>query len=180
MGAMASQITSPAIVYSTVYSGADQRKHQSSVSLAFVRGFHRGPVNSPHTRAINAENVSIWWRHHGKQKVWTIATPNTYNLPITWTYTYIFDHFNKHIGGNRLHVFPKWVYRTNTGIGLSYNWKQPLAQAIILNQCWVIVIMWTLTSQLQWNFNQNTYLFTHNKASENIVCEMAAILSRGD
>ena len=48
MGAMASQITSPTIVCSTVYSGADQRKHQSSASLAFERGIHRGPVNSPH------------------------------------------------------------------------------------------------------------------------------------
>ena len=48
MSAMASQITSVAIVYSTVYSGADQRKHQSSASLAFVRGIHRWPVNSPH------------------------------------------------------------------------------------------------------------------------------------
>ena len=48
MGTMASQITSLTIVYSTVYSGADQRKHQSSASLAFVRGIHRGPVNSPH------------------------------------------------------------------------------------------------------------------------------------
>ena len=48
MGAMAFQITSLAIVYSTVYSGADQRKHQSSTSLAFVRGIHRWPVNSPH------------------------------------------------------------------------------------------------------------------------------------
>ena len=48
MGAMASQITSLAIVYSTIYSGADQTKHQSSASLAFVRGIHRGPVNSPH------------------------------------------------------------------------------------------------------------------------------------
>ena len=36
------------IVFLTVYSDADQRKHQSSVSLAFVRGIHRGPVNSPH------------------------------------------------------------------------------------------------------------------------------------
>ena len=48
MGEIASQITSLAIVYSTVYSDADQRKHQSSASLAFVRGIHRGPVNSPH------------------------------------------------------------------------------------------------------------------------------------
>ena len=48
MSLMASQITSLTIVYSTVYSGADQRKHQSSASLAFVWGIHRGPVNSPH------------------------------------------------------------------------------------------------------------------------------------
>ena len=40
--------TSLTIVYSTVYSGADQRKYQSSASLAFVRGIHWGPVNSPH------------------------------------------------------------------------------------------------------------------------------------
>ena len=48
MGAIASQITSLAIVYSIVYSSADQSKHQSSASLAFVWGIHRGPVNSPH------------------------------------------------------------------------------------------------------------------------------------
>ena len=55
MGAMASQITSLTIVYSTVYSGAVQRKHQSSVSLAFVRGSHRWPVNSPHKWAVTRE-----------------------------------------------------------------------------------------------------------------------------
>ena len=48
MGAVASQITSLTIVSWAVYSDADQRKHQSSASLAFVRGIHRGPVNSPH------------------------------------------------------------------------------------------------------------------------------------
>ena len=48
MGAITSHITSLTIVYSTVNSEADQRKHQSSASLAFVRGIHRGPVNSPH------------------------------------------------------------------------------------------------------------------------------------
>ena len=41
MGTIASQITSITIVYSTVYSDADQRKHQSSASLAFVRRIHR-------------------------------------------------------------------------------------------------------------------------------------------
>ena len=48
MIAMASQITSSSIVYSTVHSGAYQRKHQTSTSLDFVRGIHRSPVNSPH------------------------------------------------------------------------------------------------------------------------------------
>ena len=41
MVAMASQITSLTIVYSTVYSGTDQRKHQSSAALGFVWGIHR-------------------------------------------------------------------------------------------------------------------------------------------
>ena len=48
MGMIASRITSLTIVYSTIYSDADQRKHQSFASLAFVLGIHRGPVNSPH------------------------------------------------------------------------------------------------------------------------------------
>ena len=52
MCTMASQITSLIIVYSTVYSGADQRKHQSSASLAFVWGIHRGPLKWPVTRKI--------------------------------------------------------------------------------------------------------------------------------
>ena len=48
MGSMASQITSLTIVYSAGYSDADQRKHQSSASLAIVRGIHWWPVNSLH------------------------------------------------------------------------------------------------------------------------------------
>ena len=51
MGAIASQITNLMIVYSTVYSDADQRKHQSSASLACV-GNSPGPVNSPHERQV--------------------------------------------------------------------------------------------------------------------------------
>ena len=48
MSAIASQITSLTVVYSIAYSDADLRNHQSSASLAFVWGIHRGPVNSPH------------------------------------------------------------------------------------------------------------------------------------
>ena len=46
--AMASQTTSITIVCSNVYSGVDQKKHQISASLAFVRGIHRWLVNSSH------------------------------------------------------------------------------------------------------------------------------------
>ena len=52
MGAMASQISSLTRVYTTIYSGADQRKHQCYAPLAFVRGIHRWPVNSPHKGPI--------------------------------------------------------------------------------------------------------------------------------
>ena len=46
MSGMTSQIISVSIVYSIVCSGADQRKHQSSAALAFVRGIHRWPLHS--------------------------------------------------------------------------------------------------------------------------------------
>ena len=52
MNAMVSQITSLTIAYSSVYSGADQRKHERSASLAFVRGIHRWPVNCPHKETV--------------------------------------------------------------------------------------------------------------------------------
>ena len=58
MTTTASQMTSLTVVYSTVYSDADQRKHQSPASLAFVWG------EFPAQGASYAENVSIWWRHH--------------------------------------------------------------------------------------------------------------------
>ena len=55
MGAMASQTTSLTIVYSTVYSGADQRKHHSSASLAFCAGNSPVPGEFPAQIASNAE-----------------------------------------------------------------------------------------------------------------------------
>ena len=69
MSAMASPITSLTIANSAVYSGADQRKHQNSASLAFVRGIHRSPVNFLAQMASNAENVSIWWRHQDHRRL---------------------------------------------------------------------------------------------------------------
>ena len=63
MNAMVSQIACVSIVYSTVCSDTDQRKHQSSASLALVRGIHRWPVSSPHKGPVT-QKVSIRWRHH--------------------------------------------------------------------------------------------------------------------
>ena len=62
MCAIASQITSLTSVYSTVNSFADQRKHQSSASLAFVRGIHRWPVNSPYKGPFGCRN----WTNQGE------------------------------------------------------------------------------------------------------------------
>ena len=56
---VASQITSLTIVYSTVYLGADQRKHQSSESLAFAGEIHRWPVNSPHKGPVTRKVFPI-------------------------------------------------------------------------------------------------------------------------
>ena len=64
MSMMVCQITSVSIVCLTICSGADQRKHQSSVSLAFVRGIHRWPVNSPHKGPVRRKMFSNYWRHH--------------------------------------------------------------------------------------------------------------------
>ena len=54
MGTMATQITSLTIVFSTIYSGT-YKKHQSSASLALVRGIHRWPVNSPHKGPVTGK-----------------------------------------------------------------------------------------------------------------------------
>ena len=74
MTAMAFQITSITIVYSTVYSGTDQWTHQSSGSLAFVMGIHRWPVNSPHKGPVTRkmfpfDDVIMPWRNREMAKI---------------------------------------------------------------------------------------------------------------
>ena len=63
MVAIASQITSLMTVYSTVYSGTDQRKHQSPASLAFVWGIRRGPANSPHNGQLRGKCFHLMTSH---------------------------------------------------------------------------------------------------------------------
>ena len=82
MGAMASQITSLTIVCSNIYSGSDKRKHQSPASLAFVRGIHRWPVNSPHKRPVTRKMFPFddvimrnGWQHgwYNNMEIWAIT-----------------------------------------------------------------------------------------------------------
>ena len=83
---IASQITSLTIVYSTVYSGAGQRNHQSSALLAFVRGIHRWPMNSPHkwpiTRKMFPFDDVIMMEHYYSQKG---NQPSTKKPTLCWT-----------------------------------------------------------------------------------------------
>ena len=90
MGAMSSQITSLTVVYSTVYSDVDQRKHQSSASLAFVRGIHRRPVNSPHKWPVTRkmfpfDNVIMIWTKTS-DRLFVFSFDSFYDLNIRWTY----------------------------------------------------------------------------------------------
>ena len=107
MGTMMSQITSLTIVYSTVYSGADQRKHQSSASLAFVRGIQRGPVNSPHkwpvTRKMFPFDDVIMIHVHGLRSHVTFKHLNQHRRPVWSLRTCIGSHY--------LSDFPVSLYR---------------------------------------------------------------------
>ena len=64
MGAIASQITSLAVVYSAVYSDADQRKHKKLRITGLCAGNSPETGEFPSQMANNAQKISIWWRHH--------------------------------------------------------------------------------------------------------------------
>ena len=71
MSTVAFQITSLTIVYSSFYSDADQRTHQSSASLAFVREIHRWPVHSPQKGLVTRKLLpfdDVIMIAHGDQK----------------------------------------------------------------------------------------------------------------
>ena len=73
MGTTASQITSRTVVYSTVYSDADQRKKSKLRVTGICVGNSPGTGEFPAQMASYAENVSIWWRHHGYSKIATVT-----------------------------------------------------------------------------------------------------------
>ena len=81
MSAMASQITGVLIVCLNVCSVTDQRKHQSSMSLAFVGGIHRWPMNSTHKGPVTRkmfpfDDVTMEWKSSDEMGPRTLRQPN--------------------------------------------------------------------------------------------------------
>ena len=91
MTMLASQITSLTVVYSIVYSGVNQRKHQSSASLAFVREIHRGPVNFAHKWPVTRkmfpfDDVIMSWQQVIGVSGLTPSSPNAWDK--SWRYLF--------------------------------------------------------------------------------------------
>ena len=146
MSTTASQITSLTIIYSSVCSRADQRKHQSSASLAFARGSHRWPMNSPHIGPVTRKEFTF-------DDVIMIKPS-----PPSATYMH-------QCTGSALVQVMAWRL-----FGAKPSSKPMNAGLFIVD--------WTIRNKLQWNSKQNTKIFIQKNASENIVCEMVAILTR--
>ena len=116
ISAMASYITGLTIVY--LYSGADQRKLQSSTSLAFVRGIHRWPVNSPRkgpvTRKIFPfDDVIMAWNG-----IW-------YNKEI-WSYKW-YGQWNKEVSlyGMSFDIHQCWWAFRHCYVGVDLIYRIP-------------------------------------------------------
>ena len=112
MTTMTSQITSITIVYSIVYSDADQRKHKSSASLVFVRGIHRSPVNSPQKGPVTRkmfpfDDVIMDIARPGP----TICCPVAMSCTIDWHWSCAIDALSQSYGG-----FPWLTTSVNTPV----------------------------------------------------------------
>ena len=155
---VASQITSLTIVYSTVYPDSDQRKHQSSVSLAFVWGIHRGPVNSPHkwpvTRKMSPlDDVimvkrSVIWKAKRSIKVFNLVASV---LAVLWRSGHLWD--------------PCWP---SFGRVLNTTWER---SRIFSSEETEILLLW-------WNHSLNTilcHIATYNEIDIDILAQFGML-----
>ena len=159
MNAIASQITGVSVVRTTVCSGADQRQHQSSAPLAFVRGIHRWPVDSPHkgpvTRRISNFMTRSWFSwafsnvashtHYFKSSVqYMYYCINTFLVKLLNTLLY--QRGTKHgvlpKGVNQTFVLRVWQH----SLGCRFFSKPEHLQP----QCWVGPGMQQCILQLPW------------------------------
>ena len=115
MTMLASQITSLMVVYSIVYSGVNQRIHQSSASLAFVREIHRGPVNFPHKWPVTRkmfpfDDVIMKWVQIGTHRKHPIPHPS--RQAIGCLLLGFGENWPRYIGTAPLH----WRHNDNDGV----------------------------------------------------------------
>ena len=98
MGAISSQITFLTIVYLLVYSDTDQRKHQSSVSLAFVRGIHLRPVITSYAEMFSFDDVIMNYTMRydcSLAAMVNVAFPNNAVFMITTFDFYVIMHLSQ-------------------------------------------------------------------------------------
>ena len=170
------------------------RRRSKKTSKLCVTGLCAG--NSPWTgefpaqRSSNAENVSIWWRHHDlcnhNTRKQNTTWPCAYHMGcIVWNYI---PHLYLHQRGHRKHFFSRPFYLIHWG-RVTHIWAGNLAiigsdnglspgrhRAIIWTNAGILSTRQT-GNKLQWNVNQNSEFFIQENAFEKVVWKMSAILS---
>ena len=161
MSTMASQITSVSIVFSTVCSGTDQRKHQSSTSLAFVRGIHWWPMNSPHKGPVTRkkftfDDVIVFYCFH-RQEIWMKFWMSNFQV--------IFCAFFIHIWYICCEIVLKWMPLDNSDdkstLVKVMAWCRE-ATRHYLNQCWHNLMSPYCVAKPRW-VKYQIYLLPGNK-----------------
>ena len=139
MSMMASQITSVSNVCSTVYSGAYQRKRQSSASLAFVRGIHRsGEI--PAQRISNADLMTSSNKTFSMHSRWSL-----YLLDIQYRFLFVWRHMNAmaaQITGNLTicsTVCPWWSESNGDSHRMPVMWKVSPCHDIIMLMIYIYI-----------------------------------------
>ena len=151
MGAMASQITRVSTVYSTVCWGVDQRKHQSSASLAFVRGIHRWLLNSPHKGSVTrkmfpSDDVFMKGRDEWLHPTDMRSVVMLYGIPC-----YNGSRYRE----PRLYSgLTHWGRVTHICVSINHHWFRYWlvawsAPSHYLNQ-WLNIVNWTIINKFHW------------------------------
>ena len=122
------------------------------------------PLVVPIIKGINAERIP-WHLVFNYVKHTAIFTRARYSLWFIWVHSLCF-------GG------ATWQINSTPSAAYMRQWiGSALVQIMACRQCYVIV-NWATRNKLLWNFNQNTKIFIQENSFENVVCEMASILSR--
>ena len=161
MSAMASQITTITSVYSNVYSDADQSKHQSSASLASVRGIHRLTVNSPHKGPVTRKMFPF---DNVIMMIWTVR-PDHFWFPTFWN-VLKGCKYKSHIMVQLISAFA--IYATNpikvrhaSESGLrDHNAQRPYVLNTMADDIFVVASIWNRRQQYRISsYQANVHIF---------------------